>query len=133
MSSASLLPLVEIASGDPATSKWWHANNKLGSAGQALVKQLGKQRINNLFSHLRKIAQHPLLVRNLFTEAQVERLVTIAHQRWVSNACWPPKKCHCITAVLIKETCPLPLQCCACIAKFGVQPLCLQHPSGCCC
>ena len=47
-----------------------------------MVKQLGKQRVNNLFTHLRKIAQHPLLVRNLYTEAQVGRLVTIAHQRW---------------------------------------------------
>ncbi|KAL3132188.1 hypothetical protein ABBQ32_008788 [Trebouxia sp. C0010 RCD-2024] len=54
---------------------------KAGSAGQAVVKQLGKQRVNNLFTHLRKIAQHPLLVRNLYTEAQVERLVTIAHRR----------------------------------------------------
>lgn len=56
--------------------------HKSGSAGQAMVKQLGKQRVNNLFTHLRKIAQHPLLVRNLYTEAQVGRLVTIAHQRW---------------------------------------------------
>ena len=56
-----------------------------------MVKQLGKQRVNNLFTHLRKIAQHPLLVRNLYTEAQVERLVTIAHQRWVSSACWLPQ------------------------------------------
>lgn len=54
---------------------------KAGSAGQAVVKQLGKQRVNNLFTHLRKIAQHPLLVRNLYTEAQVERLVTVAHRR----------------------------------------------------
>ena len=58
---------------------------KAGSAGQAVVKQLGKQRVNNLFTHLRKIAQHPLLVRNLYTEAQVERLVTIAHRRCVTR------------------------------------------------
>lgn len=59
----------------------WHAGKKATPAGQAVVKQLGKQRVNNLFTYLRKIAQHPLLVRNLYTDSQVERLVTIAHQR----------------------------------------------------
>ena len=56
---------------------------KAVSGGQAMVKQLGKQRVNNLFTHLRKIAQHPLLVRNLFTDAQVQHLVRIAHHRQV--------------------------------------------------
>ncbi|KAL0034958.1 hypothetical protein WJX79_002584 [Trebouxia sp. C0005] len=49
--------------------------------GQAVVKQLGKQQVDSLFTHLRKIAQHPLLVRNLFSDAQVQRLVSLAHQR----------------------------------------------------
>ena len=48
-----------------------------------MVKHLGKQQANSLFTHLRKIAQHPLLVRNLFTAAQVQSLVKIAHQRQV--------------------------------------------------
>ena len=57
---------------------------KAVSGGQAMLKQLGKQRVNNLFTHLRKIAQHPLLVRNLFTDAKVQHLVRIAHHRQVS-------------------------------------------------
>ena len=67
--------------GFPAITSSWHAGKKAAPAGQAVVKQLGKQRVNNVFTHLRKIAQHPLLVRNLYTDAQVERLVTISHQR----------------------------------------------------
>lgn len=51
--------------------------------GQTIVKQLGKQQVNSLFTHLRKIAQHPLLVRNLFSDAQVQSLVKLAHQRQV--------------------------------------------------
>jgi len=51
--------------------------------GQAIVKQLGKQQVNSLFTHLHKIAQHPLLVRNLFSDAQVQSLVKVAHQRQV--------------------------------------------------
>jgi hypothetical protein len=56
---------------------------KAGSEGQAIVKHLGKQQVNSLFTHLRKIAQHPLLVRNLFSHAQVQSLVKVAHQRQV--------------------------------------------------
>lgn len=82
-----LILATTVVHGYSAPRNRWHADKMLGSAGQAVVKQLGKQRVNNLFTHLRKIAQHPLLVRNLYTEAQVERLVTIAHQRWVSSVC----------------------------------------------
>ena len=56
------------------------------SAGQAVVKQLGKQRINNLFTHLRKIAQHPLLVRSLYSDDQLQCLAATAHKRYVSRA-----------------------------------------------
>ena len=61
-------------------------DKKSNSAGQAMVKQLGKQRINNMFTHLRKIAQHPLLVRNLYSDAQLQRLAATAHKRYVSGA-----------------------------------------------
>ncbi len=56
---------------------------KTGPEGQTIVKQFGKQQVNSLFTHLRKIAQHPLLVRNLFSDAQVQSLVKLAHQRQV--------------------------------------------------
>jgi hypothetical protein len=36
-----------------------------------MVSKLGSQRINNIFTHLRKICQHPLLVRHHFTDKKV--------------------------------------------------------------
>ena len=45
------------------------------------MKQLGKQRVANLFVHLRKIAQYPLLVRNHFSEAKVQRMAATAYTR----------------------------------------------------
>ena len=72
---------------DTAAQQWSTKNagqgRKTGPEGQAIVKQLGKQQVNSLFTHLRKIAQHPLLVRNLFSDAQVQSLVKVAHQRQV--------------------------------------------------
>ena len=72
---------------DTAAQQWSATNagqgRKTGPEGQAIVKQLGKQQVNSLFTHLRKIAQHPLLVRNLFSDAQVQSLVKVAHQRQV--------------------------------------------------
>lgn len=46
-----------------------------------MLKQLGKQRIANVFVHLRKIAQHPLLVRDHYSEAQVQRIAATAYKR----------------------------------------------------
>ncbi len=40
---------------------------------EMLLAKLGSQRVNNIFTHLRKVAQHPLLVRNLYTDEQVRR------------------------------------------------------------
>ncbi len=59
-----------IASCTDTAAQQWQAKNagksrKTVPEGQTIVKQLGKQQINSLFTHLRKIAQHPLLVRNL--------------------------------------------------------------------
>jgi SWI/SNF-related matrix-associated actin-dependent regulator 1 of chromatin subfamily A len=42
-----------------------------GPETSLLVAKLGSQRVNNIFTHLRKVAQHPLLVRNIYTDAQV--------------------------------------------------------------
>ena len=44
------------------------------------VKQLGKQQVNSQFTHLRKIAQHPLLVHNLFSDGQVQSIVKLAQR-----------------------------------------------------
>ena len=75
-----------IASCTDTAAQQWQAKNagkgrKTVPEGQTTVKHLGKQQVNSLFTHLRKIAQHPLLVRNLFSDAQVQSLVKIAHQR----------------------------------------------------
>ncbi|KAI8475302.1 MAG: P-loop containing nucleoside triphosphate hydrolase protein [Monoraphidium minutum] len=48
------------------------------TSAQALLSKLGSSRINNIFTHLRKIAQHPLLVRNNYTDAQVQEMAKIA-------------------------------------------------------
>lgn len=42
-----------------------------GSSVDLLVSRLGSQRVNNIFTHLRKVAQHPLLVRNRYNDEQV--------------------------------------------------------------
>lgn len=54
-------------------------------AGGPMMKQLGKSGISNKFVHLRKIAQHPLLVRNLFSDSKVQRMASIAYTRSTVN------------------------------------------------
>jgi hypothetical protein len=44
-----------------------------------MVSKLGSQRINNIFTHLRKICQHPLLVRHHFTDQKVRVCVWCSH------------------------------------------------------
>lgn len=44
-------------------------------------KSVGARRISHIFSHLRKIAQHPLLVRSHFDDARVEEVARAAHER----------------------------------------------------
>lgn len=56
-----------------------------GKAASFVVKQLGKSGISNKFVHLRKIAQHPLLVRNLYSDSKVQRLATVAYNRLTFN------------------------------------------------
>lgn len=50
-----------------------------------LVRQLGAGQVANAFTQLRKIAQHPLLVRRLFSDAQVGEMAKLAHARYVSG------------------------------------------------
>jgi SWI/SNF-related matrix-associated actin-dependent regulator 1 of chromatin subfamily A len=50
----------------------------LSASAQALLAKLGSSRISNIFTHLRKIAQHPLLVRNHYTDEKVAEMAAIA-------------------------------------------------------
>ncbi len=63
------------------TSKNTTTNNKNNLA--AFVKTLGRQRINRMFTQLRKVAQHPLLVRALVTDATLDTIITTAARRRV--------------------------------------------------
>lgn len=65
---------------------------KSGKAGAAaksggrppLLPALGAKKVGNIFVHLRKVAQHPLLVRSAYTDATVQEIAAIAHKRCVS-------------------------------------------------
>ena len=46
------------------------------------MRKLGKARAANMFAHLRKVAQHPLLVRQLFSEKQVAAIAKLAYGRF---------------------------------------------------
>lgn len=46
-----------------------------------LTKKLGKQGVSSLFTDLRKIAQHPLLMRRVFSNDRVLQMAKIAHHR----------------------------------------------------
>jgi hypothetical protein len=50
-----------------------------------MVSKLGSQRINNIFTHLRKICQHPLLVRHHFNDKKVS---TPCSSGCTSTPCW---------------------------------------------
>jgi SNF2 family DNA or RNA helicase len=61
-------------------------NNKTATAlaenGQVAVekfmKTIGSKKINHMFTHLRKVAQHPLLVRHHYDDAKVEEIASKA-------------------------------------------------------
>ncbi|KAK9819591.1 hypothetical protein WJX72_000080 [[Myrmecia] bisecta] len=59
------------------------AREKRQREAERWIKRLGKQKINNMFTHLRKIAQHPLLVRHAFSDARVAEMARLAHARGV--------------------------------------------------
>lgn len=54
------------------------------AAAAKIVRKLGKAKAANMFAHLRKIAQHPLLVRRLFTDKQVVAIAKLAYSRSIS-------------------------------------------------
>jgi SWI/SNF-related matrix-associated actin-dependent regulator 1 of chromatin subfamily A len=48
---------------------------------EKFLRALGAKKISHMFTHLRKIAQHPLLVRSQFTDDQVAVLARMAYER----------------------------------------------------
>ncbi len=52
-----------------------------GDPAKRLVRQLGAGTVTNVFTQLRKIAQHPLLIRRLVSDAQVDQMANLAHAR----------------------------------------------------
>lgn len=52
---------------------------------EKFLRALGAKKISHMFTHLRKIAQHPLLVRSQFTDDQVAMLARMAYERWVGQ------------------------------------------------
>ena len=59
------------------------AGSDAGAAAAAakVMRKLGKAKAANMFAHMRKIAQHPLLVRRLFTDKQVVAIAKLAFNR----------------------------------------------------
>ena len=53
------------------------------AAAAKVMRKLGKARAANMFAHLRKVAQHPLLVRQLFSDKQVAAIAKLAYGRSV--------------------------------------------------
>lgn len=66
-------------------------NPKDKAEAAQLVSRLGSQRINNIFTHLRKICQHPLLVRHHFNDDLVKEVANVActHQLFGGNCTMP--------------------------------------------
>ena len=53
------------------------------AAAAKVMRKLGKARAANMFAHLRKVAQHPLLVRQLHSDKQVAAIAKLAYGRFV--------------------------------------------------
>jgi SWI/SNF-related matrix-associated actin-dependent regulator 1 of chromatin subfamily A len=61
------------------------AADRSNKAVEKFLRTLGAKKISHMFTHLRKIAQHPLLVRSNFTDDQVAVVARMAHERWVGG------------------------------------------------
>lgn len=58
-------------------------------AGKAL-RSLGTKQVSNIFVQLRKIAQHPLLIRSLYPDSTITTMATICRKRSASVATAAP-------------------------------------------
>ena len=63
-----------------------------GMSAAQLEKCMGAHRLKALFTYLRKVANHPLLVRSLFTQAAVEEVIRVTNARRVFGPCATLKK-----------------------------------------
>lgn len=93
-----------------------------------MVSKLGSQRINNIFTHLRKICQHPLLVRHHFNDDKVKEVAEVASaNRLFGGNCTVPRVLQEISGGLLHcLACSLDWVCCGCSlnAPVGVaKPL----------
>ena len=71
------------------------------AGGSTSVTKLSSQRVNNIFTHLRKVAQHPLLVRNHYTDEDVSATV-------------PPPQ-HTFHNTLVYTVCGVRIPCTTCM------------------
>ncbi|KAK9836737.1 hypothetical protein WJX74_007100 [Apatococcus lobatus] len=58
-------------------------SRKGGKPVQKLLRKAGKTAIGNIFSHLRKIVQHPLLIRRMYTDERLSQLAQLAKTRGI--------------------------------------------------
>lgn len=70
--AGSISDVVEASEGQPPAPP---------EAAPAL-KSLGTKRVSNIFVQLRKIAQHPLLIRSLYSDDTVASMATICRKRY---------------------------------------------------
>lgn len=69
-----------------------------------MVSKLGSQRINNIFTHLRKICQHPLLVRHHFNDDLVKQIAeTASANRLFGGNCTVPRVLQEISGVSVQQ------------------------------
>lgn len=61
------------------------ATDRSNKGVEKFLRTLGAKKISHMFTHLRKIAQHPLLVRSNYTDEQVAAVARLAYERWVGG------------------------------------------------
>ncbi|KAI3428839.1 hypothetical protein D9Q98_007656 [Chlorella vulgaris] len=57
------------------------ATDRSNKGVEKFLRTLGAKKISHMFTHLRKIAQHPLLVRSNYTDEQVAAVARLAYER----------------------------------------------------
>lgn len=62
------------------------ASRRRASAAGGTLDGVSQKKISHIFTHLRKVANHPLLVRHRFTDAKVAEMTALAHKRGLFGA-----------------------------------------------
>ena len=79
-----------------------------------MVSKLGSQRIANIFTHLRKICQHPLLVRHHFNDDLVQHIAEVASEnKLFGGNCTVPRVLQELSGASLCCVLTLTLLCCA--------------------